>query len=161
MGGDAGGILVGALGGGLVLLQPRVGVFAVVQLLGELRQPERVEGVAHHGELGNDTIDGGSGRDWLDYFDAPAGVRVSLAKGTATGGAGADTFRSIEAVFGSEHADTLIGGPRSDRLEGSRGNDRLYGGGGKDTLLGESGRDRADGGPARDICRAERMVHCP
>jgi Ca2+-binding RTX toxin-like protein len=113
------------------------------------------------GELGNDTIDGGSGRDWLDYFDAPAGVRVSLAKGTATGGAGADTFRSIEAVFGSEHADTLIGGPRSDRLEGSRGNDRLYGGGGKDTLLGESGRDRADGGPARDICRAERMVQCP
>jgi len=113
------------------------------------------------GGPGNDKIDGGLGRDWLDYYDAPAGVRVSLANGTASGGAGHDTFRSIEAVFGSRHADTLIGGPGADRLEGNAGNDRLYGGGGKDTLIGEGGKDWADGGPARDVCSAERKVRCP
>src|SRR5205823_9392972 len=46
------------------------------------------------GGPGDDKMDGGSGRDWLDYYDAPSGVRVSVAKGTASGGAGNDGFRS-------------------------------------------------------------------
>jgi Ca2+-binding RTX toxin-like protein len=110
---------------------------------------------------GDDKIDGGTGSDWLDYFDATAGVRASLAKGTATGGSGTDTFRSIEAISGSKYADVLIGGPRADRLEGAGGNDRLYGEKGKDQLIGGKGKDRADGGPARDVCQAEKKVHCP
>ena len=131
------------------------------------------------GGPGNDTLDGGTGHDWLDYDDAPAGVNVRLAKGTATGGAGVDTFRSMEVVYGSKHADTIFGGNSADGLQGSDGNDRLYGGLGKDTLLGgrgndslygglgndalrgEKGNDRADGGPARDVCVAEHKVHCP
>ena len=32
---------------------------------------------------------------------------------------------------------------------------------GKDYLDGGKGKDRADGGPARDVCHAERKVHCP
>src|SRR2546430_753549 len=68
------------------------------------------------GGTGDDKIDGGTGRDWVDYYDAPAGVHVSLAKGTASGGAGADTFRSIELVYGSKHSDVLVGSPGTDRL---------------------------------------------
>jgi Ca2+-binding RTX toxin-like protein len=113
------------------------------------------------GGPGDDKIDGGAGRDWLDYYDAPASVHVSLAKGTAGGGAGTDTFRSIEEVYGSRYADTLVGSPGANDLYGAGGNDRLYGGNGKDMLIGGKGKDRADGGPARDVCRAERIVNCP
>jgi Ca2+-binding RTX toxin-like protein len=112
------------------------------------------------GGTGTNTIDGGPGRDWLDYWAAPEGVHVNLAKGAGTGW-GTDTFRSIEAVYGSKHADTLIGGPGPDRLEGQVGNDRLYGAGGRDVLDGGKGKDRADGGPKRDVCHAEKKIHCP
>ena len=112
------------------------------------------------GGAGINSIDGGTGRDWLDNWDAPTGVHVNLAKGAASGW-GADTFRSIEAVYGSKHADVLIGGPGADRLMGLGGKDRLYGGKGRDVLDGGNGRDFADGGAARDVCRAERTVRCP
>jgi Ca2+-binding RTX toxin-like protein len=111
--------------------------------------------------IGDDKVDGGGGSDWVDYFDAAAGVRVNLAKGTSTGGSGADTLRSIEAVGGSKYADVLVGSPGANRLEGLGGNDRLYGEKGKDRLIGGKGKDRADGGPARDVCQAEKKVHCP
>ena len=55
------------------------------------------------GGTGDDKIDGGTGRDWLGYYDAPASVRVSIATGTASGGAGNDTFGSIEKVDGSKY----------------------------------------------------------
>jgi serralysin len=112
------------------------------------------------GGPGDDSIDGGSGRDELDYGNAPTGVHLSLAKGTA-GGWGVDRLRSIEQVDGSHHADVLVGGSHADDLEGGGGNDRLNGGSGKDRLYGGKGKDRADGGPARDVCRAEKMVRCP
>jgi serralysin len=113
------------------------------------------------GGPGDDTIDGGAGYDWLDYWNAPTGVHVSLAKRTASGGGGKDTFRSIENVYGSKHADVLVGGSGANHLEGNSGNDKLYGGKGKDTLIGDGGKDHADGGPARDVCRAEHKLHCP
>lgn len=113
------------------------------------------------GGAGANSIDGGSGSDWLDYWDVPSGVRVNLAKGTAASGWGTDSFRSLENVYGSKHADTLIGNAGSNKIAGNKGNDRLYGGKGKDVLDGQAGKDRADGGPARDLCRAERKVHCP
>jgi Ca2+-binding RTX toxin-like protein len=113
------------------------------------------------GGPGADNIDGGTGRDWLDYYDATTAVRVGLGKHTASRGAGADTFRSVEMVYGSRFADVLVGGPGPDRLDGNAGNDKLYGGGGRDELNGGKGKDFADGGPARDVCRAETHVHCP
>lgn len=113
------------------------------------------------GGTGDDKIDGGTGRDWLGYYDASASVRVSIAKGIASGGAGNDTFRSIEAVDGSKHPDVLFGGSGNDRLDGEAGNDKLYGSKGKDSLDGGKGKDRADGGPQRDVCHAEKKVHCP
>src|SRR2546421_4440536 len=51
MRGDAGGIFLGRVRRRGRLHIPRVPVLAVVQFLGERRQPERVERVAHHREL--------------------------------------------------------------------------------------------------------------
>jgi Ca2+-binding RTX toxin-like protein len=112
------------------------------------------------GGSGTNSIDGGAGHDWLDYWDAPAGVHLSLAKHTASA-SGTDTFRSIENVYGSKHADTLVGDAGPNRIDGNSGNDRLYGGRGNDTLIGSKGKDFGDGGPGRDVCRTERKVHCP
>jgi Ca2+-binding RTX toxin-like protein len=131
------------------------------------------------GGPGNDKLDGGTGLDWLDYFDAPSGVHVNLAKGVASGGGGKDTFRGFELAYGSKYADVitgnsgtnyidgnngndqLFGGKGVDVLYGSYGNDSLWGGDGKDRLVGGAGKDRADGGPQRDVCSAERKIHCP
>lgn len=111
------------------------------------------------GGPGANTIDGGPGRDMLDYFDAPTGVHLSLAKHTASA-SGTDTFRSIENVYGSTHADTIVGDAGPNYINGNKGNDRLYGGKGNDTLIGGKGKDFADGGPGRDVCQAEKKVHC-
>jgi Ca2+-binding RTX toxin-like protein len=113
------------------------------------------------GGAGVNSIDGGSGSDWLDYWDAPSGVHADLAKGTAGSGWGTDSFRSIENIYGSKHADTFVGNAGRNVINGNKGNDRLYGGKGRDFLDGQSGKDRADGGPARDQCRAEKKIHCP
>jgi len=131
------------------------------------------------GGPGNDTLDGGTGLDLVDFYDASGGVHVNLAKGVDTGGEGHDTLRGFEAVFGSKYADMitgnaganyldgykgndeLFGGKGADYLHGYNGNDSLWGGDGKDTLRGDAGKDRADGGPQRDVCSAERKIHCP
>jgi Ca2+-binding RTX toxin-like protein len=112
------------------------------------------------GEGGNDTIDGGPGHDEIHFEDAPSGVHVKLAKGTATG-EGSDRLKSIEVVYGSKHTDVLVGGSGANTLIGGLGADRLYGLAGPDRLIGGAGKDRADGGPGRDVCRAEKIVHCP
>lgn len=131
------------------------------------------------GGPGDDKLDGGSGLDWLDYYDAPSGVRVNLATGVASGGAGHDTFRGFEFVYGSKGADVIVGNSGAnyiygnngndqlsgskgvDSLHGGNGNDSLWGGDGRDALRGDAGKDRADGGPQRDVCSAERKIHCP
>jgi Ca2+-binding RTX toxin-like protein len=131
------------------------------------------------GNAGDDKLDGGTGPDWLDFYDAPTGVRVNLAKGVANGGAGHDAFRGFEMVFGSKHADVIVGNAGANYIDGYYGNDQLFGGKGvdtlrgnngkdslwgaegRDTLRGDAGKDRADGGPQRDVCQAERKIHCP
>ena len=87
------------------------------------------------GGAGADRLDGGRGHDWLRYVESDNGVDIDLAAGTARGGhAEGDTFRNIEAIIGSGHADTLTGGNGSNGLEGGAGADRLNGGAGRDTL---------------------------
>jgi Ca2+-binding RTX toxin-like protein len=111
-------------------------------------------------EAGNDSVDGGPGRDEMYYGESPKAVRVKLAKGTETG-EGSDHLKSIEIVLGSKYADVLVGGSGPNTLNGGPGNDKLFGLAGRDTLIGATGKDRADGGPGRDVCRAERVFHCP
>ena len=73
-----------------------------------------------------------------------AGVTVSLAAGTGSGGdAAGDTLSGIENLTGSAQADTLTGDGNANTLDGGGGDDTLNGGAGGDTLIGGSGSDTA------------------
>ncbi len=99
------------------------------------------------GGAGNDSINGGAGDfDMADYFDAPAGVIVSLASGTSSGGAGFDTLAGIENIRGSRFADVITGDAARNNLDGQAGDDTLIGGAGDDFLQGGAGSDVLDGG---------------
>jgi Ca2+-binding RTX toxin-like protein len=95
---------------------------------------------------GNDVLDGGAhgaGGDTASYASATAAVIVSLASGTASGGAGNDTFSNFENITGSSYDDTLTGDGNANRLDGGSGNDLLIGGVGADALVGGAGTDTA------------------
>ncbi len=94
---------------------------------------------------GDDTLDGNSGFDVLDYSGAAAGIVVNFRYdyGTATGGSGLDTFANIEGVFGSDFADQVLGDGSNNLLVGNGGRDLLNGGYGADTLVGGAGVDTA------------------
>lgn len=110
------------------------------------------------GNDGNDTIVGGAGADRLEgrvgsdvvsYATSSAGVNVSLAAGTASGGdASGDVISGFEHVWGSNSADTLTGDGGANWIVGNDGNDALVGGAGADTLEGGNGSDwlRGDAG---------------
>ncbi|MGH1464728.1 MAG: calcium-binding protein [Cognatishimia sp.] len=103
------------------------------------------------GGLGDDYLDGGSGFDRVLYTGLSSGVVVNLRAGTATGGGGTDTILNVENVFGSAHADLIIGSDtHGNRLEGSNGNDTMYGLDGNDVLLGGNHHDRLYGGDGVD-----------
>ncbi|MFZ2156916.1 MAG: cadherin-like domain-containing protein, partial [Bradyrhizobium sp.] len=128
---------------------------------------------------GNDTIDGRGGYDFASYNSDPAttsGITVNLAAGTVVGDAsiGTDTLRHVEAVRGTNFADTynaigFSGGSTNagslgtfNNFDGADGNDSIYGNGNTriqysnataavlvdlaDTCAGGTGvaRDRAD-----------------
>ena len=96
---------------------------------------------------GDDFIDGRSGFDTVSYnniYLSTGGVSVNLAAGTATGDGsiGTDTLRSIEAIQGTNAADTLVatgfGAPGAlnignngtfNQFEGLAGNDTITGNG--------------------------------
>jgi Ca2+-binding RTX toxin-like protein len=99
------------------------------------------------GGKGPDILNGGAGKDTASYGNAAAGISASLGSDRGSGGAAAgDRYVWIEALEGSQFADTLNGGNRDDILSGLDGRDNLDGGNGKDELLGEGGDDRLDGG---------------
>ncbi len=93
---------------------------------------------------GNDTIDGRGGFDRADYnTDATttSGITVHLAAGTVTGDAtiGTDTLVSVEAVRGTNFADTYdaTGFSGSSTNAGSLGTFNEFNGeGGDDTIIG-------------------------
>ena len=95
------------------------------------------------GGAGDDTLDGGNGVDWVQYWNAAAGVSVNLSLKTAqnTGSAGIDTLSSIENAQGSNYNDVLIGSSVANVLTARSGDDMLNGGLGNDTLTGGTGRD--------------------
>src|SRR5262249_29367283 len=101
------------------------------------------------GDAGDDRIDGGGGLDYAVYADAPAGVTVNLAAGTATGW-GNDTLVGMEAAVGSRSNDTLTGTDGPNYLAGLEGNDVLSAAGGTDYLDGGSGNDVLKGGKGYD-----------
>jgi len=94
------------------------------------------------GGAGDDTLDGGEGSDWAIYSAATSAVSVSLAAGTAQGGAGNDQLIGIENVVGSSYADTISGNAKANILDGGAGADTLTGGAGDDTYLIDDVNDR-------------------
>ena len=105
------------------------------------------------GGAGNDFLDGGAaGSDTASYFDATAGVTVSLANAAAqnTIGAGVDTLVNFENLTGSNYNDTLSGNSLANILNGGAGNDALIGAAGNDSLIGGIGNDALAGGAGND-----------
>ncbi|MEM1345020.1 MAG: calcium-binding protein [Pseudomonadota bacterium] len=99
------------------------------------------------GGAGADLLDGGAGLDTASYAQANQAVAVDLVDPALNQGAAAgDTYLSIEAVVGSDFADTLSGSAEADPLAGAMGDDTLSGRAGMDTLEGGAGADLLDGG---------------
>ncbi len=114
------------------------------------------------GHLGNDSLHGFGGPDWLDggpgfdyafYDSSPSGVLVRLDAGSSLGGdAQGDILVSIEGVWGSGWNDTLVGSNvAGDSLMGLNGDDFLYGQAQNDQLFGGLGNDQLDGGTGADV----------
>ncbi|MBT8002152.1 MAG: hypothetical protein HN578_04450, partial [Rhodospirillales bacterium] len=92
---------------------------------------------------GNDTFDGGLGRDTLDYSrDAanggPAGVTVTFTgsdAGTVIDGFGdTDTFVNVDRIRGTNEADTFTGFSGFQQFAGFAGNDIIDGGNSTDQV---------------------------
>jgi Ca2+-binding RTX toxin-like protein len=108
----------------------------------------------------NDTIDGGTGYDRVNY--SQYGRAISIIGSNRT------NFKNVESVIGTDYNDTFIyedlqvapEGGLSINLEGRAGNDSLVGsqyqddidgGDGNDTLTGGAGNDILNGGAGNDI----------
>ena len=102
------------------------------------------------GDGGDDFIDGGPGIDTAGFGEAPAGVQVDLAAGTATGD-GADTLMSVQHLAGSPHDDELLGNDEANAIYGHGGDDAISGRGGNDFLYGEATEGWFVGTPGKDL----------
>lgn len=105
------------------------------------------------GGLDDDVLDGGRGRDTIEYQGD--GVTIDLAAGTGLGDDGDhDRLTSFENIFGSCSGatgdDVLLGDDGPNHIYGDCGNDRIEGRGGDDVLEGSWGDDSLDGGDGTD-----------
>ena len=91
------------------------------------------------GGPGNDELNGGAGFDVADYRGDVA-VNANLGIGGTLQGADVDALSNIEAIFGSNFADTLTGLDGNAVMPG----ETFRGGGGNDTINGGAGLDRAE-----------------
>lgn len=111
------------------------------------------EGGGLTGGNGPNTIQGGDGRDLVDYSNegGPYGVSVNLTTGIAIDTFGStDTLISIEDVRGTNLNDLLIGNEKQNALYGLAGNDTIYGVGDADSLFGDDGNDLISGDAGAD-----------
>jgi Ca2+-binding RTX toxin-like protein/methionine-rich copper-binding protein CopC len=97
------------------------------------------------GGFGNDTVDGGVISDRygafahnrVSYRSATGAVNVDLGSGLSTGADGQDVLTRINAVWGSNYGDNLIGSDATaynEHFFSSPGNDTIDGRGGRDFL---------------------------
>lgn len=121
-----------------------------------------------YGQEGADELYGGDGNDWL-FFDAldtvvngGSGIDNALVLDTTGTGVTLNmTTGSIEAVYASNHADTITAAGSSvgvfmngfngnDILIGGNADDTIYGGGNDDTITGNGGNDQIFGNSGFD-----------
>jgi Ca2+-binding RTX toxin-like protein len=103
-----------------------------------------------YGGIGDDTLDGGAGNDWVSYAGAATAVTVNLNASNSSGAHGNDSLIGIENVLGGGSADSILGDSLANLLDGANGNDTLNGGNDNDTLLGGIGNDSLLGGNGDD-----------
>ncbi len=109
------------------------------------------------GSEGADKLYGGEGNDTVVYWWSDGGVTVNLMEGTGQGGyAEGDRIFDIENIWGSDHADILLGDDGPNRIYGVSGNDDVNGNGGDDVLISGSDPDLLNGGPGMDTVSYER-----
>ena len=113
------------------------------------------------GGLGNDvfafgdgvsitgSINGGPGRNWVDYNAYSTGVNVDITTGVGTGVG--TTIRNIQNLRGGSGNDTLTGNSAGNILIGGLGDDTLNAGSGRNILIGGGGSDTINGGTLDDI----------
>ncbi|MBI2806879.1 MAG: hypothetical protein HYX68_18015 [Planctomycetes bacterium] len=94
-------------------------------------------------------IDGGPGRNTLNYSAYTTPVNVNLTAQTAANLAGG--IANIRDVLGGTNADILTGDSLDNLLSGRGGNDRIDGGAGNNILLGGGGNDSLTAGAGRDL----------
>lgn len=97
-----------------------------------------------------ESLDGGDGRDTIDYHPESTGRTIDLLAGTATTGAVVDTILGFEDVIGSNSSDLIRGSTIGNVLDGGSGNDTILGLAGNDTIIGAAGTDSLDGGTGTD-----------
>jgi len=120
---------------------------------------EKIIGSTHNDVIyagaGADHVDGGDGRDQIDYRLSNAGVTVNLLTGAtgSTGFAAGDTLTSIENLYGTSFNDVLTGNDGDNTIWGHAGGNMLYGLGGNDSLVGGDGVDHIEGGDGDDTLR--------
>jgi Ca2+-binding RTX toxin-like protein len=120
------------------------------------------------GGAGNDYLDGASGTDTAVFSGKLADYLISYRNGiyivvdTVAGRNGLDSLHDIESlqfadtkvapgtvvndttIYGTDGADSLLGGTSADTIKGFGGNDSLNGGAGNDVLIGGGGNDTLD-----------------
>jgi Ca2+-binding RTX toxin-like protein len=105
---------------------------------------------AFHGFAGNDTIDGGSGYDRVDYYSdffngGGLGIVADLVAETIIDGFGdTDRVAGIEEVRATSFADSVLGDNGDNILIGLAGNDTFDGGRGSDWMYYFRDDDRRD-----------------
>jgi len=111
-------------------------------------------GVYLGGDLGNDTITGGSGADTIEGGGDNDTLQGGSGNDWISGDAGTDTVNGgigNDTVLGGAGGDSLYGGVGNDSLSGGTGNDQIWGDDGADTLTGGAGDDNLTGGAGNDL----------
>jgi hypothetical protein len=90
-------------------------------------------------------IDGGGGRNTLDYsaYTSGVGVTVNLTDGTVDR---VSKLSNVENIIGTQYADILVGDANANSIQGTGGRDLIIGGLGADTLDGGADEDILIGG---------------
>jgi Ca2+-binding RTX toxin-like protein len=116
-----------------------------------------------------DFVDGGAGRDTIDYSASTLGLDINLSTGVVQADLSAINpllpdvtvaqVRNIEDVVGSRFNGTITGSAADNRLDGGAGNDVVRAGAGNDTLIGGTGTNTLDGGTGTDTADYSSAGH--
>jgi Ca2+-binding RTX toxin-like protein len=110
---------------------PGTGIKTIIVQTGERADAITLDPATIPGTI-SETVDGGSGNDYVTGANTP---------GTVSGGSGNDNVHGRGTVNGGAGSDLLMGSPIADNLRGGSGVDNLDGGFGADDIAGGSQAD--------------------